>query len=290
MKKLVIAILGASTLTLTACAKGMAANSTAPDQSSASIGMPGDDGNLPPAGNGSVTPIVTATQPFPEDAQKFDLPWARKDASVVIDAYEGNAINWDEMAADKRVVAVIHRASSGLQVDSMYKSREVTAQARGYLWGAYHLGRAGDAIAQAKLFLSTIGSSKGVLMFLDLEDTSNSAMMNIPNAVVFLTYVYQQTGRIPVVYANQSVTLALNAALKGNALFTQARLWYARFKSDVTDFPKGIWPTYFLWQFSSEINCTSTGHCLYNVPGTAFDMDINVFYGTRDALAAQWEL
>lgn len=67
-------------------------------------------------------------------------------------------------------------------------------------------------------------------------------------------------------------------------------MWYARFKPTVTDFPKGTWDSYTLWQFSSEINC-KPGHrdsCLYTVPGTETDMDMNVFYGTVDELRKEW--
>jgi hypothetical protein len=48
------------------------------------------------------------------------------------------------------------------------------------------------------------------------------------------------------------------------------------------------WATYTLWQFSSEIDCSAQGTCLYNVPGTRFDMDVNVFFGTPEGLKAQW--
>jgi GH25 family lysozyme M1 (1,4-beta-N-acetylmuramidase) len=207
---------------------------------------------------------------------------------IVIDAYEGNAINWTQMASDPRVVGVVHRATEGSLVDSLYKSRAVTAAQHGYLWGAYHLGKSGDPIAQAQLYLSTIGDPTNILMALDLEDTSAAGMMNIANAKIFLNYVFEKTGRMPVVYANNNVTQAINDAMKGDATFAQTRLWYARFVSTITSFPKGVWSSYFLWQFSSEINCTSTGKCLYNVPGTSFDMDVDVFYGEKASLTAEW--
>lgn len=288
MDKRVAAFLGASILILTSCAKSDAGSAGSLSSQDSQPGIGDDAGQQQPP---IETPAVDPTEfipSFPADSQTFNSPWSRRDTAIVIDAYEGNAINWDRMQTDERVIAVIHRASSGLRVDSKYLSRERTAKQLGYLWGAYHLGTSGDPIAQAKLFLQTVGTDPSTLMFLDLEDTSNPKMMNIPNAVLFMNYVYQQTGKIPVVYANQSVMLALNAAVKTNVLFKQARLWYARFKSKVTDFPIGIWSSYFLWQFSSEINCSATGHCLYNVPGTSFDMDINVFYGTPEALASQW--
>lgn len=208
----------------------------------------------------------------------------------MIDAYQGNSINWDQMATDKRMVGVIHRASIGMTVDSKYKERQRIATQRGYLWGAYHLGRPGQPIEQAKLYLKTIGDHSNVLMILDLENISSSSFMNASEAKQFMEYVYEQTGRVPVVYANHSTTQALNRIFEDDEIFLSSRLWYARFRSSIPAFPYGVWPTYFLWQFSSEINCSTTGRCLYNVPGTRYDMDVNVFYGTKEALEYQWTL
>lgn len=254
---------------------------------------------------GSKRPVVTAPTPAPTPppaptpipptsgggltgAQQLSSPWNRSATSIVIDAYEGNSIDWNKMATDTKVAGVIHRSSSGMKVDSQYIARKKIALERGYLWGAYHLGRPGNTIAQADLFLSLVKDEPNTLMILDLEDTSSGGFMSINEAVVFMNYVYEKTGRIPVVYANHSTTVALNSKVKGNPLFQQSKLWYARFKSTVTDFPSGIWPNYFLWQFSSEINCSTTGSCLYNVPGTKADMDVNVFSGSAVELAAQW--
>ena len=50
-----------------------------------------------------------------------------------------------------------------------------------------------------------------------------------------------------------------------------------------------MWSDYTLWQFSSEINCSPTKTCLYRVPGTAYDMDVNVFNGTEAALKALFQ-
>lgn len=223
-----------------------------------------------------------------ENLNSFHCPWEIQDTSIVIDAYQGNSIDWDLMAGDKRVAGVIHRASIGSRVDTAYVSRKTIAKSRGYLWGAYHLGMKGNPIAQADLFLSLIGNETDTLMFLDLENTTSGTFMTIDEAVIFMEYVYEKTGRIPVVYANHSTTKLLSQAVATHPLFQQSRLWYARFKEKVTDYPSTLWPSYFLWQFSSEINCSSTGACLYNVPGTQYDMDINVFYGTNDELKAQW--
>jgi lysozyme len=241
----------------------------------------------PPVVAGPIVIIPPKSQES-TNLDSLDAPWKDSNTCIVIDAYEKNSIDWAKMSEDKKMVGVIHRSSIGMTVDQKYKERKKIALEKGYLWGAYHLGKRGNTIAQADLFLSLIGNDFSTMMALDLEDTSNASMMTIDEAVVFMNHVYQKTGRICVVYANHSVTIALNAKLKTNFLFQNSKLWYARFKSKITDFPVGIWKNYFLWQFSSEINCSRTGTCLYNVPGTSSDMDINVFSGSVQELKARW--
>lgn len=238
-----------------------------------------------------VTPVEPDPDTIDDDSPRgdaFNSPWRREDTSIVIDAYELNAINWNQMGTDPRVVGVIHRSSIGMRVDKRYNERKQIAKDRGYLWGAYHLGSRDNTIAQAELFLSLIDDEDDTLMILDLEDTNNSRFMTLDQAVVFMEYIYERTGRIPVVYANHSTTRLINQRLANNPIIQQSKLWYARFKSNVTDFPRGIWDEYFLWQFSSEINCSKTGSCLYTVPGTAYDMDVNVYNGNEAQLRYEW--
>lgn len=239
---------------------------------------------------GSTNPVPvpkpgTSTSPIASD---WSSPWKNANSSIIIDAYEGNSIDWDKMATDKKVVAVIHRSSIGSRLDTLYQSRKKIALQRGYLWGAYHLGKPGNTIAQADMFLNLVKDEPNTLMILDLENTTNGEFMTIDEAARFMDHVYEKSGRIPVVYANDSTVKLLNSRMKNNPLFQQSKLWYARFKATVTDFPVGIWPGYFMWQFSSELNCSVTGSCLYNVPGTKSDMDVNVFNGTPAELASRW--
>ncbi|MGZ3788659.1 MAG: glycoside hydrolase family 25 protein [Bacteriovorax sp.] len=256
---------------------------------SASPSPAGGVTTAPSTGGGTATKSSTTSGGGASATQSaFNRPWTQSETSIVIDAYSGNSIDWNKMATDKKVVAVVHRSSIGTQVDSQYQARKKIALERGYLWGAYHLGKRGNTIAQANLFLSLVKDEPNTLMILDLEDTSSGNFMSIDEAVVFMNYIHEKTGRIPVIYANDSTTKMLNQKVKNNPLLQQSKLWYARFKGNITDFPAGIWPNYFLWQFSCELNCSSTGSCLYNVPGTKFDMDVNVFYGSARELAAQW--
>lgn len=289
-------------LFLSSCVEEDTADDCTPNSTSTSI-EPCSDGGIGDDNDSPEEPLPDEEEPDEGDDQDqdddqddqvrgdyFNSPWKRQDTTIVIDAYEGNPINWNSMATDPKVAGVIHRSSIGMRVDDKYNERKRIAKQRGYLWGAYHLGRRGDTIAQAKLFLDLINGEEDTLMILDLEDTSSSRFMSLDEAMVFLEYVYERTGRIPIVYANHSTTKLLNQRLSHNHLLQQTKLWYARFKSHVTDFPVGIWSNYFLWQFSSEINCSRTGSCLYNVPGTYYDMDVNVYNGTESQLRYDWSV
>ncbi len=84
---------------------------------------------------------------------EFSEPWKNPRVALAIDPYQGNDINWDKLATDTRVVAIIHRATIGDRVDRKYAERRDEAKRRGYKWGAYHYGKPGDPIKQADFFL-----------------------------------------------------------------------------------------------------------------------------------------
>jgi lysozyme len=225
-------------------------------------------------------------------SREFSEPWKNPQAAIAIDPFEGNDIDWDKLAGDKRVVAIIHRATIGDRADRKYAQRKIEAKKRGYKWGAYHFGRPGDPIKQADFFLKTVKPSADDLIALDLESVDNKKDMSLDEARVFIKRIKQKTGRYPLVYANNEVTKAIADRFGKDDIFAKTRLWYARFKRNVTDFPTGTWRTYTLWQFSSEQNCTqrNRGACLYTVPGTEYDMDIDVFNGTIAELKRKWPL
>ena len=195
---------------------------------------------------------VAAVAQSPE----FSEPWKNPNIALAIDPFEGNDIDWDKLATDKRVVAIIHRATIGDRRDRKYAARKIEAKKRGYKWGAYHFGRPGNPIKQADFFLDTVKPGKDDLIALDLESTDATKDMSLDEARVFIKRIKQKTGRYPLVYANNEVTKAISAQFGEDDVFAKTRLWYARFKRTVTDFPPGTWKTYTLWQFSSEQNCT----------------------------------
>ncbi len=225
----------------------------------------------------------------------FNEPWKQLDTAIVIDAFYNNSIDWAEMRKDARVAGIIHKATEGDDFnDPAYSTRRQTAKALGYKWGSYHLLKKGDPVKQANFYLATIGNSAGEIMALDVECTTYSKCgvekyrVSADEIKTFLNVIKEKTGRYPIFYANQSVVLDLSQNHANDEILTKTQLWYARFKSHVTDFPVGIWKKYKFWQFSSEINCADDKECLYRVPGTLSDMDINVFNGTVDELKTNW--
>jgi lysozyme len=235
-----------------------------------------------------LTVVIFACSAFAQSPE-FSEPWQNPKIAIAIDPFEGNDINWDELATDTRVVAIIHRATIGDRVDRKYAERRDEARKRGYKWGAYHFGKPGDPIKQADFFLATVKPGKDDLIALDLEST-DAKDMSLDEARVFIKRIKEKTGRYPLIYANNEVAKAISQQYGADDVFAKTRLWYARFKRNVTDFPPGTWKTYTLWQFSSEQNCSPAKRsaCLYTVPGTEYDMDIDVYNGTIEELRSRW--
>lgn len=231
---------------------------------------------------------LSAAPAAAQTPDKYTQPWTSPESVIVLDPYAGNSIDWDKLATDPKVVGMIHKATEGSTIDRAYAERAVEAKRRGYLWGAYHLGRPGDGAEQADVFLAAVGDPAGVLLALDLEDVASGKFMDIAGAIAFLDRLKEKTSRTAVIYANNAVTQALSADADFQAKYGTTRLWYARFRPAIRPSWLGKWPDYFLWQFSSEVNCKADSACAYNPPGVKFDMDINVFFGGRDALAEAW--
>jgi len=68
-------------------------------------------------------------------AAEFDAPWKDPTVALVLDPYFANSIDWDKLATERRVVAIIHKATIGTaKLDPGYVKRKEEARTRGYLW------------------------------------------------------------------------------------------------------------------------------------------------------------
>lgn len=227
-----------------------------------------------------------------DPAKEFDQPWTDLNRPIIIDPYSGNGIDWDKLQTDKRVAAIIHKATEGLIVDKKYHERRAKAKKLGYKWGSYHLGKSGDPLEQADFYLKTIENADDEVLALDLEDLNNPKFMTLSDAVKFIERIKEKTGRYPILYGNRIVCTEISNQYGKENVFSKCPLWYARFKGKVTDFNDKTWNTYTIWQFSCEINCTpeqfKAGECFYSVPGTQNDMDVNVYNGSMADLVKDW--
>lgn len=217
-------------------------------------------------------------------ATELDEPWRSPEVAIVLDPFAGNSIDWDKLRSEPRVIAIIHKSTIGTsRIDPKYFARKTEARRRGYLWGSYHWGEAGNPEQQADFYFDSVRPAADELVALDLEDATSTTLMNADDALRFVRRFKERSGRYLVLYTNHASSKLLSERFR-NTEFANTPLWYARFKKKVTDFPRGLWQSYSLWQFSSEILPQMP------IPGTKPDMDINVYNGTPQDLRSKWPL
>jgi GH25 family lysozyme M1 (1,4-beta-N-acetylmuramidase) len=245
-------------------------------------------------------------------ASDFSEPWKRADRALVIDAYEYNPIDWQRLAGDKRIVGFINKASDGVSppyackggeteirlckalwkrhavARELFHTRKTVAKALGLKWGAYHLGRPGDPIEQAKNFIDFAEPDTDDLIALDIEENDAGKWMSLEDAEIFVRHIHTRLGRWPVLYTNGSTALHIAENRDRYSLLSRLPLWYARYKPAIgLHFPKGHWQSYTLWQFSAGVNCDARS-CPYRVAGTPLDIDVNVASMSAKELRAEW--
>lgn len=240
-----------------------------------------------------ITRLVAASLLFASStilAQTLDdRPWLATDATIVIDPYQDNPVDMAKVATDPKVKAVIHRAGVGLRADTRYIERAAEARRHGLRYGLYLMGVPGDPIAQADALIAAGARVNAKFLALDIENLDPKRSMAIPDAVRFLDHVRAKTGRSAALYVNFSVYKHISQRYPTSATLKAAPLWIARFRDRHGMNDATLWPTYTLWQFSSELNCTSSGPCPYRVPGTRSDIDVNVLRGGEARLKALFD-
>lgn len=247
-----------------------------------------------------VLSLSTILLSFSVQAGEFNRPWKDPTPALVLDAYGPNKLDLAQIATDPRIAGILHKATQGLtKTDSKYLARRDNAKSAGFLWGSYHLLTTQDIERQVDHYLTVTGVQADETYAIDVEClagasscASSSFKVTVAQVKQALVYFKSKTGKFPLLYANGSVTVRLANAFNGDPTFKDVRLWYARFKGNISShFPTAHWSTYRLWQFSSEINCKpAPGGCPYRVPGTRFDMDVNAFWGSVAEIKSAWPI
>ncbi len=181
--------------------------------------------------------------------------------------------------------AVFHKATqsygSHLFHDKMYPIRRKAAKAAGLLWGAFHFGTSGDPQAQAEAFLAYVQAQQDTLLVLDFErcTTTGETTMSLAEAVTFVEYIKNKTGKYPGLYGGRLLRESL-AGVNESPL-SQCWLWIAQYASHPQ--VPGLWSQYTLWQYTDG----SLGPVHEPVAGVGV-CDRDVFMGTEEQLQQFW--
>ena len=241
-------------------------------------------------------------------------PWKDEDAIFVLDAYEFNELDWEELAKDERIRGFISKASDGMPevydcrngglqnssprhcktrwrkysvTKELYKTRRAMAKALGWKWGAYHMGRPGNPEAQADHFIDFADPQPDEFIAIDLEDNDPEKWMSLEETERFARRVHQRIGRWPALYTNGSTAKTIAQRKDEFPILSRLPLWYARFRPEIEGvFPMGHWDSYHTWQFLAQINCKRS--CAMRPKGTNRDIDVNVVNATEETLDAMW--
>jgi GH25 family lysozyme M1 (1,4-beta-N-acetylmuramidase) len=239
---------------------------------------------------------------------EFSRAWQSPNSSIVLDAYEYTVIDWSKIKNNQRLAGFINKATEGLRPRSrcnrnsvcrlrwrryaaakeLYHTRKTLAKTLGLKWGAYHLGRPGNPIKQARHFLEFAKPGPDDLVAIDIEENNPKRWMSLKEAEVFSQYIYEKLGRYPVLYTNHSTARYIARNRAELPLLSRLNLWYARYRPSMTRaFPMGNWDSYTIWQFSAHTNC-SPQSCLWRIDGTDHWIDVNVVNMAPAELRRKW--
>ena len=175
---------------------------------------------------------------------------------------------------------VIVKATEGkTYTDPQFLHHVESARNLGKLLGFYHFARPENNTPHEEVmnFLACVTPYIGEgIFFLDWESPGKN---NVSWAKEWLDEVYSLTGVKPLIYMSESVTKTYD----WSKVAPDYKLWVAKYRDYEIDYnysmaragnpPKvKYWDSYVMWQW------TSSGR----LDGYAYDLDCNMFYGTRE--------
>jgi len=204
----------------------------------------------------------------------------------VIDISHHNVVKDMKAMAAFGIWGVIHKASQGkAYLDPDYPVRRKQAAALNLLWGAYHFNTGDDVKSQISNFMSAAQPDDKTLMVLDFEDNRLSNM-SVHQAVDFLHQIEVRLGHKAAIYSGNRLKETINTLSPSDRTYVLShRLWLCQYG------PRAVMPSgfskYWLWQYTGD----GVGLPPHNVPGVVAGnagVDLNIFDGTREQLAASW--
>lgn len=199
------------------------------------------------------------------------IPECGKVPGIDVSKYQG-AIRWP-LVQQAGVRFVFVRVSDGIDVlDERFAENWAAAKAAGLLRGAYQYFRpSADALAQARLFLSTVGPLRAgdLPPVLDVETLEGLPAKTVIEGIrSWFEHVAKHSRRTPILYTNAATWTALGAPDLG------ARpLWLAKWSSECPA-PLSGFAQWHFWQHSSE----------GRVAGIDAAVDLDWFFGPIEEL------
>lgn len=199
----------------------------------------------------------------------------------------GTALEGFKSAAAAGLWGIIHKSSQGAAYqDKSYAARRQAALDAGLLWGAYHFNDGSSVKTQIDNFFVAAKPDDKTLMCLDFEDNPRSNMSGMM-MVDFLHQAEARLGRKLVIYSGNRMKETIGHLPPADRDYvTSHKLWLCQYGSHAV-LPPG-WSKYFLWQYTGD----GVGQEPHYVPGITVPggkgIDLNVYDGTREQLAASW--
>ncbi len=196
---------------------------------------------------------------------------------VDVSHWQGS-ISWSKVEAAGMQFAFMKATESTTYTDTRFATNWAGAKSVGLYRGAYHFARpsSGTAAAQARYFVSKVGSFKGAGTLppvLDLEASGGLSVSALRTWTTnWLRTVEDLTGRTPIIYVSPAFW---EHYLGDSAAYTHYPLWIAHYGVSSPRVPGG-WTRWTFWQR------TSSG----SVSGISGNVDMNEFSGTSAQLAA----
>jgi GH25 family lysozyme M1 (1,4-beta-N-acetylmuramidase) len=192
---------------------------------------------------------------------------------------ERGTISWSQVRGAGQSFVYIKATEGVSYTNPYYAANNSGARTAGLLRGAYHFARpdssAGDAVAEARYFVSVTGTSLAGQLppTLDIEASGGlSASALVAWAKAFLAEVERLTGRVPVIYTGPAFW---RSSMGDSREFHRHPLWIAQYTTGAPSIPGG-WPAYTFWQNTSS----------FRVAGITGNVDHNFFPGTMAQLQA----
>ena len=188
---------------------------------------------------------------------------------IDVSKWQGN-VDWDKLARESSVDAVILRISYATGTDSKVKGYVAALNRLGIPYGFYHYNTAkneSDALVQAKYAIQAIkdiGGSPTLPVYADIEEGGNDRNQ-VAIAKVYCEY-FQSAGYTAGVYANLNYW---NNYLNDPSLNKYVK-WIANYGKN-NGLPKSGWRpnnSYAMWQYTSK----------GSIPGISGNVDLNVMF------------